>query len=355
MKKITIILLIPILILSCSTGKNTSKEKNSKTEINKLVKKLMINPGNQTNTQLLFKEYSLANKKDFDRIKKLRLSGQPDIWFDVYLSYSDLSTRQKKIEKLDKSVLNKINFRKRDYSDDLELARMKSANYLYAVSKVLIKNATDSACKLARRNLFKISTIYDNFRDVDKLLRKSLIYGSKNVLYRFYNNSEKVLPRYQENHIRSVQITENSFFDFDNKVIPGKEYDLSIVVNIEKINVFPGSSDKSSHFVSKGIKNESSKYRCKVYEIMQKKSVLISGNIEYYDNTISKKVYVKPIAVKTNFNYKYVRLKGDERACSPEVIELAKRKKIIYPSDNKMLEDAIVKLKSIVENVIVAD
>ena len=117
----------------------------------------------------------------------------------------------------------------------------------------------------------------------------------------------------------------------------------------------PGATCENSYYVSKGTKEKATKYRCKVIEADQEKSVKISGVIEYYDNINLKQLYSKPFTVKTNFSYKYVRLKGDERACSPEIIELAKRKIIVYPSDNKMLEDAVVKLKALVETLILAD
>ena len=355
MKKLVLIFVIPFLIISCSSPKKIITEREYNVSIAELVNKLKINPDNQRNIKMLSEQLAIVDKTDLDKIKDLKISGQPDIWYEVFVRYFQLKHRQDIVGKLPLSVLQKINFKKQDYSKDLETARIQSANYLYAKSKLLLESSDDSCSKLASENLFKILSLYEDFRDVDKLLRRSLIYGSKNVLYRFYNKSKKILPNYQKEFLRSIKISKNSFFNFDNKVIPEKEYDLSIVVNVDRINILPGSDSEKSHYVSKGTKEKATKYRCKVIEIDQNKSVMIAGVIEYYDNKISKKVYSKPVLVKTNFKYKYARLKGDERACSPEIIEMAKKKRIIFPSDNKMLEDAVVKMKTLVETLILAD
>lgn len=355
MKKFVLILMIPFLIISCSSPKKMIIEKDYNASIAKLVKKLKIIPDNQKNIQMLSAELAIADKTDLEKIKELRISGQPDIWHEIFVRYFQLKRRQDLVGKLPANVLEKINFKKRDYSQDMKTARMQSANYLYVISKILLENGDDSSCESASENLFKILSLYEDFRDVDKLIRRSLIYGSKNVLYRFYNKSKKILPNYQKEYLRLVEITENSFFNFDNNVVPETEYDLSIVVNVDRINISSGTSSENSYYVSKGTKEKATKYRCKVIETDQEKSVLISGVIEYHNNINLKQVYSKPFTVKTNFKYKYARLKGDELACSPKIIELAKKKKIIFPSDNKMLEDAVVKLKILVETLILAD
>lgn len=355
MKKFVLILMIPFLMISCSLPEKVIIEKDYNASIAKLVNKLKINPNNRKNIQILSTELAIADKTDMEKIKELKISGQPDIWHEIFVRYFHLKRRQDIVRKLPTNVLKKINFRKINYSKDLETARIQSANYLYAISELLLENGDDSSCKSASENLFKILSLYEDFRDVDKLIRKSLIYGSKNVLYRFYNKSKKILPNYQKEYLRSVEITENSFFNFDNNVVPETEYDLSIVVNVDRINILPEATSENSYYVSKGTKEKATKYRCKVIEVDQEKFVLISGVVEYHDNINLKKVYSKPFTVKTNFKYKYARLKGDELACSPKIIELAKKKKIIFPSDNKMLEDAVVKLKTLVETMILAD
>lgn len=355
MKKLVLILVIPFLVISCSLQKKTTTEEDYNVTINKLVNKLLINPDNQKNIQILSIKLDYADKTDLKKISELKITRQADIWYEVFMRYFYLNRRQELIEKLPINIQKEINFKKQDYSQDLEIAKMKSTNYLYAKSKQLLENGNDSCSKSASENLLKITKLYKDFRDVDKLLRRSLIYGSKNVLYRFYNKSKKTLPNYQKEYIRSIEISQNSFFDFDNNVIPEKDYDFSIVVNVNKIVISPGTDSEKSHYVSKGTEEKATKYRCKVIEIDQNKSVVIYGVIEYYDNKNSKQVYSKPISVKTNFNYRYARLKGDELACSPEVIEMAKKKRIIFPSDNKMLEDAIVKMKTLVETLIIAE
>lgn len=354
MKKL-ILLLIPFLIISCSSQKRITTEEECNVKINKLVSKLLINPDNQQNIQLLSVNLDLANKTDLTKINELKITKQPDIWYEIFVRYYYLNKRQNLIGKLPESVQKEIRFEKKNYLQDMETAKMQAANYLYAKSKLLLENGNDSCSKLATENLFKIVSLYKDFRDVDKLLRRSLIYGSKNVLYRFYNKSNKTLPNYQKEYMRSIEISENSFFDFDNNVIPEKDYDFSIVVNIDKIIISPGTESEKSHYVSKGTKEKATKFRCKVIEINQNKYVSISGIVEYFDNKNSKHLYSKPFSVKSNFNYNYARLQGDEKACSPEIIELAKKKKIVLPSDNKLLEDAIVKLKTLVETIIIAD
>ena len=62
MKKLVLILVIPFLVISCSVQKKTTTEEDYNVTINKLVNKLLINPDNQKNIQILSIKLDYADK-----------------------------------------------------------------------------------------------------------------------------------------------------------------------------------------------------------------------------------------------------------------------------------------------------
>ena len=94
MKNVFIILIISLLLFSCSKSSIKYLQKGQyDNAIDKSVKELLKDPQNNEESEVLKKAYTLANQRDNQKIDQLRMSGQSDIWNAVFNTYSLLQKR----------------------------------------------------------------------------------------------------------------------------------------------------------------------------------------------------------------------------------------------------------------------
>ncbi len=86
---VLMLFVVSLLLTGCAgSGKLLQKGKYD-AAIDKSVKKLMKDPDNSNEVKTLKKAYLLANNNDLDKINKLKLLGQPDVWQDIYYAYKN--------------------------------------------------------------------------------------------------------------------------------------------------------------------------------------------------------------------------------------------------------------------------
>jgi tetratricopeptide (TPR) repeat protein len=234
MKRIQILLLIPLLIWGCKSPKNLIKDGNYDEAVKILVKKLSVNPDKEQNIIYLKQSYKAVNQKDIDRINYLRKTGQPNIWYEVYQHYDKLKNRQDLVKALPSDVLSQIGFKSVDYDNDVIEAKKKAAAYLYAHAQMLLKKEDRQSARQAYDELLKVSKLYNDYKDVDALLRRALVMGTNYVLFKMQNKSGVPLPLSFENELMSICLADldRTFINYDSKAVQGRNYDYNIVVNI---------------------------------------------------------------------------------------------------------------------------
>ncbi len=107
------------MAISCTSSSKYLERGDYDKAISKSVKTLMKKPDKNDEIRTLKKAFSLANKRDLDRIRQLKLSGQPDIFDNLVDNYSRLISRQDLVERLPNEVLSKIHFKHIDYNSDI--------------------------------------------------------------------------------------------------------------------------------------------------------------------------------------------------------------------------------------------
>ncbi|MCD4728144.1 MAG: hypothetical protein K8R46_10810 [Pirellulales bacterium] len=378
MKRIQILLLIPLMILGCKSPKNLIKDGNYDEAVKILVKKLSVNPDKEKNIIYLKQSYKAVNQKDIDRINYLRKTGQPNIWYEVYQHYDKLKNRQDLVKALPPDVLSQIGFKSVDYDNDVIEAKKKAAAYLYAHAQMLLKKEDRQSARQAYEELLKVSKLYNDYKDVDALLRRALVMGTNYVLFKMQNKSGVLLPLSFENELMSISLADldRTFINYDSKAVKGRNYDYNIVVNIRVINVSPEQLDRNHFTESKKIQDgwkykydkdgkivkdstgkaiKIPKYKiieCFITEVHQRKTATISGSVDYINNHTSQLINTTPVSATSVFEHHSAIFNGNLDACTPQTLLMLNTTTVPFPSNAAMILDAGDKLKSTIKDII---
>jgi len=385
-KCVSVFLILPIIIFflfisSCSSPVHLIQKGDSAKAVKVLVKRLIRNPGHEKSIQSLQQAYQISNQKDNDKIKSLKISGQPNIWYDVYLHYSDLQKRQQLVQTISPEVLSKIGFEQKNYDGDIVQAKQKAARYLYAHAKILLeKNELESA-RQAYSELEKVKGLFADYKDTDALMRQAIIIGTNYVLFKVENNTFMPFPPSLESILSNISLKQldKRFVNYDTRRVVGRKYDYVIQLEVQNISVSPEHDDKNHYTETKKVQDgweyvrdrsgeivrdstgkaiEVTKYKtisCYVTEIHQSKTANISGYLNYINEHNNQIINSTPISAKSVFQHVSVICNGDMNACSPETLSLVGTNPVPFPPNIDMIMDAGRKLKEIVKNTIWSD
>lgn len=333
-----------------------------------------------------FKEvYTLANKQDLDEIQSLRASGQPDIWQKVHFHYFALNARQATVSKLPPEILQSINYKATDYSEELESARQKAAAYYYAMAMKCLADSNYLASPSAYDYFLAAHNVYPGFRDVEKRMAEYKSNEPKFINYQFENLFPNSLPP------GSIQFLENldlSLFNtpkyyFVHETPNSDRADVFVRLSLTRVKISPERTGELAYTESAKMQdgiayalNDDGDFKldsldrkiqipkfntlvCYVTEYKQEKSMLLLGKIEVIDRSSGKTIAVKSVKGVSDFENRYAKFKGDMDALSPETFELLGTKEREFPDDavmikhagEKFAKDAAEKVIEVLDNV----
>jgi len=364
---------IILMLASCASSSKLLEKGDYDASIDKSIKKLMRAPDNSKEIKVLRKSFQLANEGDLDKIDKLKLTGQPDIWHDIYDAYTRLANRQQRVRRRPDEVLSKIDFKKHDYITQQAAALKKAVAYNYARAKVLLQTGNKQDAREAYHQLQFISNKMPNFKDVNRLMENALTRGTNYVLFRMENQSNAVLPKNYEEQILKISLSSlnERWLTFDTYPEEGISYDFDIDLLLKEINVSPELIQQEkitdSREVEDGweyvldangnVKKDSlgndvkkTKYttiKAYVTKTHMNKKAQVKGTLDYYDNRTGQLVKTFPISTEFVFDYYYATFEGEKEALSKESVELIKNKPVPFPTDPEIIFDTADELKNI--------
>ncbi|MDK0575384.1 hypothetical protein P6P35_16195, partial [Clostridium perfringens] len=77
-------------------------------------------------------DFQLANKSDLETILQLKETGQPDIWYKIFLANERIKSRQDLVKTLPGATVQKLGLTFVDNTRDMEEARNRATLYSYA-------------------------------------------------------------------------------------------------------------------------------------------------------------------------------------------------------------------------------
>ncbi len=365
-------LVVPVFLFAQSPEKLISEGAYDQA-IEKCVQRLKDGRGKKDELYAALKlAYEKANEMDLQRVFTLKESGQPDIWYEVFLANYSIQERYRKVSVLGQQLqADQVNIQLLDYSTELEAAREHAAAYLYAHAGKLLQSGSRDDAILAYDELRKITRLYDEFKDVTLLMRQALGASAGTALLEFRNLSDAYLPPDFLAEMESIQLSssEKQYLDYTTKTLPGQAYPLTLSIHITYLEITPGTVNEKEYTAShkdpesfarlyedENKREEDKKHpdynKCRITEIYQYKTAVMKGKLRYVDARSGKVLYIVPVTARSVFENRTATASGDMFACPPEVLEILDKPRKKIPGNAEMLYNVGEEFKKLVKSIV---
>lgn len=370
MVKRIFVLLFSVLIL---TGCNSSEKLLQKGEydraIEKAVKKLRKDPGNDKELYVLKEAYTKANTFDLEQISFLEKEGRSDNYVRIYQLYGRLDRRQDRIKTLPSRLMNE--FRIVNYDDQLIASKEQAAENAYQQGLEYLDLGGKENARRAFYEFENVQSLYPNYKDVNALQREAAYLGTNQVLFVIENNSEVMLPERFEEELRKISLGDlnNRWIQYSVYENEDVEYDYFVALNINRITMSPEGLEREKYSETTEIQ-DGTRYvlddrgnvmkdslgndikvpnmvnvKADVQTQRQFKEAMVGGSLDYVDLRTEQLVKSENISVTAIFEHISGSFTGDERALSQDSKEIIERNSVPFPNDEFMLMDAAALLK----------
>lgn len=374
-KKFSLFLFSIVLLLACASSEKYLQKGQYEKAIDKSVKKLRKDPGNEKELYVLKEAYGKAQDFDKDRVDFLEKEGREENYVEIYDMYVRLDRRQDKIKTLPSSVLRE--FTLVNYDDRLIASKEQAAEASYSLGVDYLERGGKENARRAYREFETTKSIYSNYKDVDARLSQARYEGTNQVLFVIENNSESVLPTRFDQELRKIGLADlnDTWIQYSVYEDEEIEYDYFVVLNIQDIIVSPEQITKEKYTDSKEIQ-DGTKYvldengnvkkdslgndirepnfitvEAEVTETRQYKEGIVGGTIEYINIDTDQLVKREDISVTAFFEHFSANYSGDRRALSKESKERVEVNQLAFPSNESLLMDAAELLKEKTKDV----
>jgi tetratricopeptide (TPR) repeat protein len=357
------------LLLACASSEKYLQKGQYDRAIDKSVKKLRKDPGNDKELYVLKEAYGKAQDFDKDRIDFLEKEGREENYVEMYDLYVRMNNRQNKLKTLPSSVLRE--FTLVDYDDRLIASKEQAAEVSYALGIDYLERGGRENARRAYREFQTTKSIYSNYKDVDAKLSQARYEGTNQVLFVIENNSESVLPVRFDEELRKIGLADlnDTWIQYSVYEDEQVDYDYFVVLNIRDIIVSPEQITKEKYTDSKEIQ-DGTKYvldengnvkkdslgndirepnfitiEAEVTETRQYKEGIVGGTIEYVNIKSDQLEKREDISVTAFFEHFSATASGDKRALSKESQDRVEVNTLTFPSNESLLMDAADLLK----------
>ncbi len=383
MKKILLLIISAFLIVSCSSTKKQMQKGNFDAVISKSVKRLIKEPDNSEDVKLVDRAYKLANERDLERIKYLKMENNPNNYDEIFSRYGSLKSRQALVRTVLPMNLNgtPINYEYVDYDSEIIMAKRKAAEYYYANGKKLLQNSDKESYRVAHDQLVRARDYSgDAYPDLNELIIRARNLGVSRVLVQVDNSSRiMIAPDFQDELLSfNAQGLNSNWVEFHFRHLNDDiDYDYLISVHLIDIIVSPEDTKNKDIIYKKDVPDGFSyafdsngnvmkdsagndikitkfkNIQCTVVETSQRKAVQIRGEVEILELMPMKKLLVKePVGAENVFENISARAIGDVDALDADAKEKINKEPIPYPSDIQMIFNTAETLKPAIRNVI---
>jgi len=364
MKKYMIhfLLIMSVVFTSCMSAKSYFNKGYYDMAIQKSSQKLMKKPEKEKHILILHKSYNIANQKDNDRISFLRSSGQPEIWEEVFELYNRMKRRQDLVKFLAPSILQRMNFQHVNYDSEIHNAKLNAADYFYASGLKLLNENTRQSARLAYYDFLKVKKYYQEFRDVDKMIRDAETKGTVNILYQVKNSTNMLMPKGFEYELTQLSLADMNvlFRRFYNKSAEDLHFHYYVSLYIDQIFVSP-EQVKEVHYAETREIQDGYKYvldpngnvlkdtlgndvkvpkyitiACNIVEVQQFKSVAVTSTISIVRDD-NQPLIQEPLTGEWFFDNKFITATGDQRAMSEATRQKIGWRPMPFPSSEYMI------------------
>jgi hypothetical protein len=385
--KIAMFALVAFIFNACQSPQKLYENGNYDEAIELAVKRLRERKVKEKDVQTLLEAFNYINRKDAEKLSRLRAQRTPDTWTSIYDLANRISHRQELVKPLIKMDETKYYGKLTDlYFENgvnfiLSEARDGAADFLYnkgVESLNRARNGERMAAREAYNDFNTMNAYYSNYKDSKQLIDEAYRMGINHVYFKMENQSLTFLPAAFENTLQSVFVRDlnSQWIKYHTYKDENLRYEYNIVAKITRIDVSPERYDRNHHFeeaqvedgydyvldakgnvqkdtLGNDVKVKRFKMvRAEVFEVRQYKEARVAGYLEYYDNRTRELVVSRPIESNANFNHYAVRFEGDRRALCENTRNLLGNSPVPFPSNEDMLLTVAENLKANAKRIV---
>ncbi len=381
MRNFTIIVLVALLLASCNSTKRNMRLLNEgeyEQAIELAVKKLQKDKSAEKNDAriiLLEQAFAKAIDEDTRSISFLKKQNTPQAARKIYYTYQNMEYYQNTIRPLlplySSSLNRNANFKMKDYSNDILLAKENYLKALYQEADIYMNRQTIDDYRTAYNIYCDIAEIQSNYKNVAQLRDDARFYGTDFVHVQLNNKSGQIIPLRLERDL--LDFNTYGLDDFWTQYHAVKErdidYNFGVDFDIREISVAPERLSEVEERRSKRIKDgweylydrngnvkkdslgndiKVDKYitvNARVTYTTQTKAALIGGDVVYKDLVSNRILNRYPMASEFIFENVFAKFRGDKRALTSEDRKFLNNNYIPFPSSEQMVFDAGEDLK----------
>ena len=382
MKRILPLVFILTIILSgCGSSKKQLQKGNYDAAIAKAVKQLRKDPSDVKQIDILERAYQVANDKDNEQIRFLKMEGRPNNWDNIYLVYKSLSDRQSLVKTV--TPLNKngktVDFPYIDYMAEMVNAKRKAADFYYAHGIELMKSGLKESYRQAYDEFVRAKNYVGDYEGIDNKIQDAKELGMSRVLVSIQNSSMVKFPQEFEQDLLALDLPalNSEWVEYHTQNLnKDTKYDYFVDVNIKNVAVSPDQTIQKDTVIKKQVEDGYSyaldkkgnvmkdtlgndikmkKYKnlqCALVESVQTKACRIDGDIEVIQANPDKVLKKDPIGAQSTFEHVSSRALGDIQALDARQLERTKSTPVPFPSDIEMVVQCSQSLKTAIRGAI---
>jgi len=386
MKKLLLLSIFAVFILSCNTRKQVEKAVNSGNydhAITTALKKLEINKHKKRKYDyvlMLQEAYYKAADRDLNTISHLKKDNNPETYKSIFELYLDLDARQNAIKPiLPLHVEGKeITFNFNNYCNDIIVAKEEVSNYMYEKGLDLLESDDKREIREAYNILSYLERINPSFENTRELLNEAHQRGTDYILVSINNDTQQIIPNRLETDLLNFNTygLDNFWNEYHTNNTKNLEYDYAMQLNLKQINISPERMNQRDFLRARdivdgweykkdrhgdAIKDTLGNYikidkiinvRARLSETIQTKSAQVLGEVVYINLKSNQTLNILPIDSEFVFEYVFASYRGDKRALHANDIALINNRRIPFPSNEQMVFDTGENLKLKLKDII---
>ena len=385
MKKTVTFLMAALLLAGC--GSTTKKLQRGQYDavIDKTVKKLIRKPDAKRAAEM-DKAYQMANERDLERIRYLKMENNPDNYDEIFNRYNLLKERQRKVRTVTPLTVDgkTYSYEYVDYDAEMVNAKRKAADFYYENGKSLLENALQKEdYRDAYFQLMKASEYSGGqYPNIDELIYDARMKGISRVIVEVANQSPIQLPPPVEEDLISFDTRglDNEWVEYHFKHMDEDiDYDYAVIVNLLTVAVSPDHTEDNDEIFNKRVSDgfdyvldangnvmkdtagndiKVQKFKditCTLIETRQYKTVEIRGEVEILSLKPERLIQKEPFGATNEFEHSSARAVGDLGALTEEALRKTQQEKIPFPTDVEMVMTCTETIKPAIRNAIYAN
>ncbi len=366
MRQLVYVVIVALLMAGCGSSKKQLQKGNYDLAIQKSVKKLMRNPNNADDIETLTRSFKLANSRDLERIKYLKMEGKAESWEEIAQSYQRLKRRQDMIRPVMPLELNgqDVKLSYGNYNSEIIEAKHHAAEFFFAHGQKLMANNDKESFRQAWYEFLKVKEYWGDCDNIDNLLREARYMGMSRALVSIENMTPiRLSPEFQDDllAINPQELNSEWVEYYTRSLDEDVQYDFQVKIILRKMEVSPDQIKETDRLEKMTIEDgfeyaldqkgnvmkdtsgndiKIIKYKdisCTVIETGMNKSSHIKGSVEIYQLSPLKLLRKDPIGADSYFEHFSARAIGDLDALSQESLKLVETEPVPFPPDNEMI------------------